>query len=192
MELTEPVESINNQLVNLFGVDTLTGLPMWRIVFSEDQFEKRLGTYDDYSPAGLYLRTVTEVREVPKYRQWIKAKYVLENLVVVPEANQGDLPSSRLSYEPIWVFQTEGGEYLPPRLDAAKFIIDNVYAAKGGDNLIKYKDPMAGLTGEDLVAYHDDRIGKLQDELFGDETWVGDALAHREAIVVPHTFKGES
>ena len=92
MELTEPVDSINKQLVDHFGTDTITGLAMWRVVFSEDQFEKRLGTYDDFTPSGIYLRTVTEVREVPKYRQWIKRKYVLENLVLIPDINKKELP----------------------------------------------------------------------------------------------------
>jgi hypothetical protein len=49
MELTEKIESINNQLIELYGIDTITGQAMWRVVWSEDQFEHRLGTYDDFS-----------------------------------------------------------------------------------------------------------------------------------------------
>ena len=189
MELTEPVESINNQLIDLFGVDTLTGLPIWRIVWSADQYEKRLGTYDDYSPAGLFIRTVTEVREVRKYSQWIIDKYVLERLVVVPEENQPELPMSKLSYEPIYVFQTSSGMYLPPRVDAAKFVIDAVYAAQGKGSLARYKDPDAGLAPDELVGKRTKEIDNLQEELFGNESYVGDALAHNEAIVVPANYK---
>ena len=189
MELTEPVESINNQLIDLFGVDTLTGLPIWRIVWSADQYEKRLGTYDDYSPAGLFIRTVTEVREVRKYSQWIIDKYVLERLVVVPEENQPELPMSKLSYEPIYVFQTSSGMYLPPRVDAAKFVIDAVYAAQGKGSLARYKDPDAGLAPDELVGKRAKEIDNLQEELFGNESYVGDALAHNEAIVVPANYK---
>ncbi len=72
--MSSEVDRINNQLKDLFGIDTVTGLQIFRIVYSEDQLEKRYGTYDDYTKGGLYIRTVTEVREVPKYRQWIQKR----------------------------------------------------------------------------------------------------------------------
>lgn len=192
MELTETIESINNQLVDLFGIDTITGLPMWRVVWSEDQFEHRHGTYDDYSPSGLYLRTVTEVRYVPKYRQWIHNKYVLERLVVIPEINAGDLPATKLSYEPIYPFETSSGKYLPPRIDAAQFVIDTVLSAQGKSSLSRYRDPVAGLSSEEYLEMKNKEIDTLQKELFGDETDVGDAIAHNEAIIVPPNYKKES
>lgn len=188
MELTEPVESINNQLTHSFGIDTITGRPIWRIVFSSDQLEKRLGTYDDYSPAGLYLRTVTEVREVHKY-PWIDHKFVLERLVIIPDINQHELPISKLSYEPIYVFQTGSGEYLPPKLEAAKFVVETIYSMQGKSTLGRYSDPESGLSGDDLMNYKNDKINKIQEELFGNESYVGDALAHNEAVVVPSNYK---
>jgi len=189
MELTEPVESINKQLLEHFGSDTITGLPMWRVVFSEDQYEKRFGTYDDFTPGGIYLRTVTEVREVPKYKQWIHSKYVLENLVLVPEVNKRDLPGVKLSYEPIFVFETGSHKYLPPKFEAAKLVVDTINAAKGQSNLAKYKDPMAGLTTEEQILTKAAEIDKLQEELFGNESLVGDAMAHGEAIIVPRNYQ---
>lgn len=192
MELTETIEKINNQLINLYGIDTITGMAMWRVVWSEDQFEHRRGTYDDYSPAGIYLRTVTEVRYVPKYRQWITEKYILERLVVIPEINQGDLPATKLSYEPIYSFETNSGKYLPPRIDACEFIIDTVLSAQGKSSLAKYKDPLSGLSNEDYVEMKNKEINTLQDELFGNETDTGDAIAHGEAIIVPHNYTKEN
>jgi len=189
MELTEPIESINKQLVEHFGSDTITGLAMWRVVWSEDQFEHRLGTYDDYTPGGIYLRTVTEVRYVPKYRQWIKQKYVLENLVVVPVINANELPDSKVSYEPIFVFETGSHKYLPPKFEASKLVIDTINSAKGKSNLAKYKDPMADLTTEEQILTKAAEIDKLQSELFGNETLTGDAMAHGEAIIVPRNYE---
>jgi hypothetical protein len=189
MELTEPIDLINKQLVEHFGSDTVTGLPMWRIVFSEDQYEKRLGTYDDYTPGGIYLRTVTEVREVPKYKQWIHERYVLENLVLVPVVNEKDLPTQKMSYEPLWVFQTGSGQYLPPKFEAAKLIIDTVYASMGKSSIAKYKDPDAGLTIQECHERKVKEIDNLQKELFGNETLVGDALAHKQAVIVPRNYK---
>lgn len=189
MELTEPVEKINQQLSDRFGIDTITGLPMWRVVFSDDQFERRLGTYDDYTPGGLYIRTVIEVRTVPKYRQWIHHKYVLESLVLIPEMNQKDLPATKMSYEPIYVFQTDKGDYLPPKMNACEFVIQTINAVKGIGKVNIYKDPEAGLSSKELLAQKNERINKLQEELFGNETDISDSLAHSEGIVVPRNYK---
>lgn len=190
MELIEKVETINDRLKDYFGVDTVSGLVIWRVVWSEDQYEHRLGTYDDYTPSGIYLRTVTEVRKVPKYKQWIKRKFVLERLVVIPAVNEAELPESKVSYEPIYVFQTGSGNYLPPKFEAAKFVVDLVYSAQGiGNSLPRYKDPDAGLSKEDAFEKKVGEIDKLQEELFGNESYVGDALAHKEAIIVPRNFE---
>jgi hypothetical protein len=191
MELTENIESLNNQLIDLFGIDSLTGQSIWRIVFSEYQFEKRLGTYDDFTPNGLYIRTVTEVREVPKYRQWIQEKYVLERLVVVPEVNIPELPTSRVSYEPIFVFEDKYSNYLPPRLDAAKFVIDTIYAAQyENHSLAKYKDPES--SQENALELQKERVDELVEAIFGDSTDISEAITRKEGIFVPHNYKRES
>jgi hypothetical protein len=178
MELTEPIESINQQLIDLFGIDTITGDSMWRVVWSDTQTEKRLTKYTDL---GIELLR-PEVRELPKY-SYIPHKYILENLVLIPVQNMPELPASKISYEPIFVFETKVGEPLPPRLDVCKFVIDTIFAAKGKSNLAKYKEP------ENAFAKNVDRTYA---EFFGDETDVSDALAHREGVVVPSKFFGES
>lgn len=183
MELTEPIESINRQLVDLFGVDTVTGQAMWRVVFSEEQFEKRFGTYDDYTPAGIYLRTVTEVREVPKYSQWVQRKYVLERLTVIPEVNKDDLPTSKISYEPMYVFENKKGEALPPRVDVCKVVIDTVYAAMGKKSMAKYVDDYSQYTQEE----QDKKIKELEEYLF-DPSQTADNIVVGQGIVVPHSY----
>jgi len=180
MITSEGIESLNKQLIDIFGVDTVTGLPIWKIVWSEDQFEKRLGTYDDFSRSGLYLRTVTEVREVPKYRQWIKEKWVLERLVIVPVNNEKDLPTSKLSYEPIWVFQDGNGHSLPPRIDVCKLVIDTVYAAMGKSSLAKYKDPYGD--AEQGLEVKKKEVDQLVEKLFGDESGLHGAIVHGEGV----------
>lgn len=191
MELTEKIESINRQLVDLFGVDTITGKAMWRVVWSEDQFEHRHGTYDDFTPEGFYLRTVTETRYVPKYSQWIRERYVLERLVLVPEVNYGDLPVSKMSYEPMFPFVRNNGDYLPPRLDVAKFVIDTVLE-KQGKKAPRYTDPVSGMNTEDYLESKAKEIEDMQRDLFGNETDTGDALAHGEAVIVPRNYNKES
>jgi hypothetical protein len=177
MELTEKIDTINQQLINFFGIDTVTGLPIWRVVWSEDQFEKRLMEYTD---GGIALLT-PEYREVPKYRQWVQQKYVLENLVVVPTQHLNEL-TSQLSYEPIFVFQDAKNNYLPPKIEVAKLVVDTIYAAKGKSSMAKYKDPDAN------PEEHKKKIDAIYEELYGNETDTGTSMAHGEAIVVPHNY----
>jgi hypothetical protein len=172
-ELSERVETINNQLAEHFG-KTDAGNPIFRVVWSEDQYEKRLM---DTTDEGIVLLH-PEVREVPKYRQWIPEKYVLERLVAIPEMNTKDLPTAKVSYEPIWIFETQKGAYLPPRFDVAKFVVDGLYAALGKKGMRKYVDEEEKNPQE----VRDKRIKKMHDELFGDETQIGDALAYGEGV----------
>ncbi len=175
-------ETISKMLKENFGTDTVTGLPMWRVSWSEDQFERRLGTYDDFTPAGIYLRTVTEVREVPKYRQWITRKYVLENLVGIPVQNQKELPNSKMSYEPLWVFEDGQGNALPPSFEASQFVINAMNAAKGGQSLRKYVDENAEAQSSNGKDARIDKVNKLTEELFGDESGLGGAIVHGEGV----------
>jgi hypothetical protein len=182
MELTESIALINQQLIDLFSIDIITGKSIWRVVWSEDQFEKRA---INTTEAGLLL-PFDVVREVPKYRQWVKEKYVLERLVLVPEMNRDELPTQKISYEPIFVFMDKEGNYLPPKIEVCKLVIDTVYAAQGKSSLAKYKDPDAN-----PEAYRA-RIEETYNELFGEETDVSDALAYGEGVTVPHNYVKES
>lgn len=184
------VARINQQLIDTFGIDTESTNAIWRVVWSDDQFEWRKGVFDDITPAGIYLRTVEEVRYVPKYRQWIHQKYVLERLVAVPEMNREELPASKTSYEIIWTFEDKDGNFLPPRFDACQFIINTIYAAQyGTKNLKKYYDPEA--TQEGYIETRKKEVDKLVEELFGDQSSLGgDTVnASGSSIIVPTNFK---
>jgi hypothetical protein len=152
---------------------------MWRIVWSGDEFEKRLV---NTTSEGLILLTPI-VREVPKYG-YIRERYILEHLVLVPEVSQNELPTQKLSYEPLWTFADKDGNYLPPKLEAARFVIDIINSVQGKQSMHKYVDP----DKENPIERRQERVDKLQEELFGNETPVGDALAHKTGIVVPHSY----
>lgn len=181
MELAEPIESINSQLIDLFGVDTATGQPMFRVVWSELQFEKRL---TDRTDSGIQL-IAPVVRELPKYRQWITDRWVLERLVVVPEQNIPELVGIKLSYEPLWVFRGKFDQYVPPTLWGCKFVIDTLYAALGKQSLAKYVDEEE----KHPVEAREKRIEKLTEELFGDESNILGRTITGEAIVVPQSYE---
>ena len=183
--LTKKCENINNQLIDDYGIDTITGMSMFRVVFGPEQFEHRHDEFHDFTESGLFIRAVKETRLVPKYV--FGPVFVLERLVVIPECNQGDLPATKLSYEPLYSFP-KNPDFQPPSIGAVRFIIDSVLAVEGKDTLAKYKDPDAGLTPQQFYEKRQAEIDEIQKELFGDETEVGDALAMGEAIVVPRTY----
>lgn len=173
----EKIESINQHLIDEYGIDTVTGQPMFRIVFSDDQTEMRLVDTLDSGIRLLYA----QVMEVKKY-SYLKGIWVLERLVVIPDINQRELPASKLSYEPLWAYRDAANNPLPPIWEATKYIVDALYAALGKKSLRNYVEE------EDA----EERIFHLQEELFGNETETGDALAYGEAIVVPGMPEKES
>jgi hypothetical protein len=184
MELTEPIESINKQLVSLFGIDSDTGRPMFRVVSSWDQYEKR---YTNVTKDGFQLLN-PEVVELPKYDQRdldYKDCYILERLVVVPAFHHNEMVEV-MSYEPLWVFRGKdrmGNDVpVPPKTDACKMVIDTMYAALGKKSLVKYVDPESN--SMEAIQEKQKRVDKLVEELFGDEsallgrTITGEAVAY--------------
>src|SRR5260221_14756711 len=133
MELREQIENINKKLLEEFGKE-FNGEPRFRVVFSDDQYEKRL---TDFTDEGFQLLQ-PEVRLLPKYKQHIREKYILERLVPVPEGVETDLVE-KVSYEPAWVFQDKNGNYLPPFFEGCKLIIESLLTAIGRkDTFTKY------------------------------------------------------
>jgi hypothetical protein len=181
MELTEPIESINKQLLDLFGLDSMTGRPIFRVVWSEDQYEIRM---TDKTDTGIQLLTPV-LKELPKYKQWIHEKFVLERLVIIPDVDSRELPVSKLSYEPLWVFKGKNEEYVPPTVWACKFVIDTLYAALGKGSLVKYVDEES----KNPIEMKEKRINKLTEELFGDESSLLGRTITGEAIAMPKEYQ---
>lgn len=174
---------INEQLINHFGLDTISGQAIWRVSWAEDQYEKRFGTWIDYH-GDIFLREVTEAREVLKYPH-LKGRYVLEQLVQVPSFQQKDLCGAKISYEPMHPFWDKNSEYLPPNFTVAKFIIDTVYACMGKSSLRKYVDPDAdgnnGLEAQKL------RLKEIKEGLYGNDTRVTDSLSDGTGVFMDST-----
>lgn len=172
MELRESIEEINKRLLDEYSSSIDDGRPNYRIVWSDDQYEKRITTHNDKGEE--LMRP--EVRELPKYKQYIRHRYILERLVQV--IGETDLVE-KVVYEAVWTFQDKGGKYLPPWFDACRHIIENILLNMAAKNYYaKYKDTMSK---EQYLA----DIQKMEDELFGNESDVTDALTYRTGIVVP-------
>lgn len=181
----ETIEILNQRLIDYYGLDTASNQAMWRIVFSDDQFEKRFGEYEDRTPSGLFIRRVSEVREVPKYRQWIQHCYVLENLCIVPISQLIDLPATKTTYEPIFIYKNfKTDKPLPPIWSVTKIVIDGVLLAKGKvNNYAKYK--------EQPIEERQKEFQEMYDYLYGDRTDTLDALAYKEGVVVPSNYEAK-
>ena len=171
----EPITTLNQRLIDHFGLDTASSNPIFRVVWADDQVEKRkMDTLD----SGVVLLH-PQVREVKKY-SYLHDVHVLERLVIVPDEQQIELAGVKMSYEPLWVFVDATGNPLPPKWEPIKLIVDTLHAAIGKKSLKKYVDPDASEGAQE------ERITKLHDELFGNETVVGDALRYKEGVVVPN------
>jgi hypothetical protein len=182
----ENLEQINQRLIDHFGLFE-DGQPNWRIVWSDDQREMRYGTYPKYSEHGIYLGEYTGVLEVPKYSQWITHKWVLERIFPVPAMNSKEL-ITKLSYEPVWVFEDGKGQSLPYKWEVAKLVIDSIYEEGARVAGVKqYHDP--DQIPEEAIENEKKRLEALQSELFGNETEVGDALAHHQGVTVPSNYE---
>ena len=103
--------------------------PFFRLVHSADQVEKRKGEFSDYTPSGLLLRRVTEVREVSKYHYLQSPCYVLERWQC-HDSKGSELVDLTGSYEPVWAFLTSGGKAIDPVLRAVQFIIHRIFNPK--------------------------------------------------------------
>lgn len=201
-KLDKEVEIINKQLLDQYGIDTVSSNPMFRIVWNTDQMEKVHGTFVDYS-GNIYVRTVTETRIVHKYRGFQLDRYVLERLVLVPESQQDQLLGLKVSYEGLYTFTSNTGEFLPPIYKAAKFIIDTVLAAQSTYkkmidphdktdrvSMRKWMDQDPEYSQEASIEYRKNLAKEIENEIFGNQSGLmGTTLPGGNAIIVPHNYE---
>jgi len=172
--LLEPIEVINKRLIDYFGKFE-NGEANWRVVWSDDQTEKRLTEFTD---EGFQLLTPV-VREVKKYG-YIKERYILERLIPVPPSAV-EL-TTKISYEPVWTFENmRTGEPLPPKWEVIQVfvttVIENMVNAAPG--FAKYKMPEELHNTREAI---EERVKKMQELMFGNETAIGDALSNGNAV----------
>lgn len=99
------------------GID-FDGRAMFRIVWADEQLEKRRGTFEIFS-GPIYLRTEVGVKEVPKY-PYFKGCWVLEKLD--PYRHQDIVYEKSKGYEPFHVFADGQGNPLPVNRRVVEFI----------------------------------------------------------------------
>lgn len=190
LQLPFEVKELNKQLIDHYGIDTDTGNAIWRVAWSWDQFEKRLS---DHTPNGVAL-LYPMIQNLRKYQHIEPKCWILERLVLVPESNQQEIPENKKSYECMYAFYEVTPH--PPSFEACKFVVDLVYAAIGKQSMAKYTNP----DDEHPVEARLERIKKLEEELFGDEssllgrTVTGEAVAYtgEPKIITASQKEGEN
>ena len=115
---TESIDTINKRLLHLYG-KTEDGRARFRIVWSDDELEKRFGTFKEYY-GQIFLREVTCLKEVKKYDYVVPAKYILEELKYYENP---DRPFEYSHYEPIWTFMNKEREPLWPKWDVVEIVL---------------------------------------------------------------------
>lgn len=110
------LKQINIRLENIFGKE-LDGRPRLRLVWSNTQFEHRVGVFNIHTQSGIFLHTEQGAREMPKYG-YAKDRWILE---FAYNQARPDLLKSE-SYEPLWIFQDRDGNALVPIWRAVEMI----------------------------------------------------------------------
>lgn len=126
------VEQFNQYLKNQGGI-SVCGRVNYRLVWSPEQWEYRHGTFTDYDETGtIFLRTVTETRNAPKYN-YLPDCWILEKFF---DAFQGEDRRGN-GYEPIWVFLGPKGEFLAPTFKVLEALM---YYAKNPGRVKNWKE----------------------------------------------------
>lgn len=183
MQKNSTVDLINSVIRN-YGLNNYYD-PIFRVVFSDDQVERRAGVFNDYV-GKIFVRNVREIREVQKY-PWIKGKWILERWADGRLAYHPDLDTDKSGvYVCVYVFQDANQNYLPPLLKVAEIIIKNLLNPRKKDEAI-IEDI------EVLKKQEEKEIDKIELELKieSDENARKDKNSYRESSSVGYT-KGEN
>ncbi len=168
-----------NKVIRVHGVNDY-GDPIFRVVFSEDQTEKRNGTFNEYY-GNIYLRTVNEIKEVSKY-PWIHRKWILERWAPGELAYHSDLVLENNKngvYVCVYVFQDKDQNYLPPLLKVTEIVIKSLLNHKSKSEMAERDEKM--LKKEEEVEINEIEEGlKIQ----SDESKTKDMKSSRESMSV--------
>lgn len=169
----ERLEDLNKRLADLFGL-LEDGRPNWRLVWSTDEFENRLSYY---SKEGFEL--TSPIIEYQKKYPLQLDRFILEHLTPVDKISLAEL-TTKTSYEPLWTFEDENNNPLPPVWDVIELLIRQVQInmLAAGKRPIEKAPYGFGNTAEECSF----RAGKLAKELYGNDTKIGDSLAMDTAV----------
>jgi len=171
-------ESINKYLEN--RGKNIFGQPIFRLVWSNEQFEIRTAEYTDYVE-GIPIRTEVRTQRTEKY-PYLWDRYILEQWYPPEIIYSPDRPeSANGAYEPIFPFEDKDENRLPLRLDVCQIVVDcklnRHVTAKDVECMNKAR---AEMKEEKNKQYFEDVL---------DTSDIQSNLHFGEAIIVPASFE---
>lgn len=170
------VDDINKVIKN-YGLNQY-GDPIFRVVFSDDQVEKRKGTFNEYY-GQIFVRTTIDIKEVQKY-QWIKRKWILERWAPGSISYHPDLVTDKDGvYICVYIFQDKDGNYLPPLLKVCEIVIKQLLNPRGKSEALA-QDKILEEKIEEI------EVNKIEEEfkIASDEAALKDKKSSRETMSV--------
>jgi hypothetical protein len=177
----ELVKLINKYLNSTYG-QALDFKPKFRLVWSEDLTEVRKGIF---SP----LQVIETIEQVKKYT-YFKDKWVLEVYTrAFPEQFGRALNHSEQSimsgdyYEPIRVFQTRKGEYLPPNMEVCKILCDSFIELINRPEARRLTDKQANYNDTEQMRKETAKFFEMLSA--NDSDLLSTKFRNKEAVVLP-------
>jgi len=130
------MEELINNWLKLHGGLNPYGEPLYRLVWSDSQIERRWGTFNDFTPSGIFVRTFTGFRDVKKY-PWIHERWLVERWCEPDLMIANEIDISRGTYEPVFVYEDKNGNPLPLALFTVQFIIAAANADRTTPEVVK-------------------------------------------------------
>jgi hypothetical protein len=152
-------EGVNRWLKERFGMSGLDGSKQkYRVIWSTNLTEKRLGDYTDYVPnTQIFLRQIREVRETLKYPfdqdRWVLERYVAHNNPELVESRQG--------YEVIRIFKGPDGQFLPLNRRVIEIFVQILEGAAEKVNPVALLEEMREKAESDQLARDEAMIGDM-------------------------------
>jgi len=171
------INQINARLRLHYGCN-LFKMPNFRLVFSDNQFEKRWGTFREFY-GKIFLREYTAMKEVPKYG-FIKGKWVLERWLPPSLTYTPEVPdSSNGSYEPMYVFQDVNGNALEVNEEFIDKCVDTIlHPQLAGHRASELREADKKAKEKEIQ----ENMVILEDQ---GRSWIGHRLHSKEGIIVP-------
>lgn len=181
------MENIESKIINDWLKDQAKNpdnQPLFRLVWSDDTYELRKGTFCLYN-GDILIREQEGTDLVPKYPD-IEHRWVFEQWYPPELVWHEDLPNSKDgSYEPLYVFETKKGKVLPLNLEVIKFLVNRIMRPKSSPEKIKFQILNDLLDKEELQV-------KFDEEYLDVSTDIQSNLHFGEAIIVPANYPVES
>lgn len=171
------VKLLNRRLLETYG-STLDGKPYYRLVWSEDMFEKRKGDFVKRTEAGIILGELHNHVELCRKYGYLKDRWILEYYTpaqkLLEEVAQLDF------YEPVFAFQDSKGEYLEPAWFALEYIVHRHRAILSG-NLERRNESMDKAEAE---ALEEKETQEFLDYLENEHSDLQNKFRYQEAVII--------